>query len=245
MSPSQRELHEPGHGRGKGRRCGLQSRSKRRDCWAPMEHHCFRGRRLAGKTSQDPSGRYGKAPFFGEVMSVLEPIYRGPTLVRVYQPQLIEAICDYLGMRSRSCRRGNWIQGGPPPPCSRIFVRKWVPGISGWPGSWKYMDEKPFTERGLQVRYTTFAPLCTRSYPSRFNRIVGHRSALLTRRSSRDYVAVMVSEPVHCLLGRKSERDGENQAVGEDELIAAPTIPKRGIRNRLAPTFTIAPTALP
>lgn len=125
---------------------------------------------------------YGKAPFFKEVFSLLEPYYRatseaGRSLAK-FNIALIGAIAEYLGLCCQFVRSSELPTSGHKTAlllgiCQTIGATTYFAG-SGGKG---YQEDAMFEKANIATMYSTFAG---RTYPQRFGEFAAHLSILDT-----------------------------------------------------------------
>lgn len=102
---------------------------------------------------------YRRAPCFEDIASWLEPLYLGTSFTNLSQlnRQLIEAICDYLGIKtliSNSCDYE--LQEGKSERLASICVQSGAGEYISGPAAKDYIDDKAFTESGIKLTWFNY-----------------------------------------------------------------------------------------
>ncbi|MGH9443847.1 MAG: WbqC family protein [Thermoanaerobaculia bacterium] len=103
---------------------------------------------------------YRRAAHFAEVATALEPLFRQRRhrFLSALNRELIEAVCAYLGIRTRI--RSSWdfelIEGKSERLvhlCAQAGAAEYISG----PAARDYLDERPFAERGIRLTWFDYA----------------------------------------------------------------------------------------
>lgn len=108
---------------------------------------------------------YRKAPFFEEVMALLEPIYlSGEVHLSTINRRLIEAICEYLGIKTQLHWSTDYHQteGKSQRLADLVDAVGATVYVSG-PAAKNYLDETVFSKTGKSVHWFSYADL--KPYP--------------------------------------------------------------------------------
>lgn len=102
---------------------------------------------------------YRKAPFFEEVAAIFEPLYRERqfTHLSALNRALIEAVCDYLGIRTRISNSWdyNLIEGKTERLADLCAQAGGTEYISG-PAARDYIDESVFAAHGIKLEWFNY-----------------------------------------------------------------------------------------
>jgi hypothetical protein len=133
----------------------------------------WEGRHLATLRSN-----YGRAPFFKEILAILEPHYHVGTNSRrslaEFNIDVIRAICDYLCIRTHCIRSSQLRVSGSKTDllldiCRTIGATTYLAGTGGK----AYQEEVKFKDAGITPAYSSFSQ---QSYPQLFGEFVGNLS---------------------------------------------------------------------
>jgi WbqC-like protein family len=133
----------------------------------------WEGRHLATLRSN-----YGRAPFFKEILAVLEPHYRVGTNDRKslaeFNIDVIRAICEYLCIRTQCIRSSQLKVSGNKTDllldiCRTIGANTYLAGTGGK----TYQEDIKFKDAGITPAYSSFSQ---QPYPQLFGEFVGNLS---------------------------------------------------------------------
>jgi hypothetical protein len=104
---------------------------------------------------------YRRAPYFDEIASWLAPLYLSssvPTNLSVLNRRLIDAICAYLGIRTRISSSSDYILSeGKTERLADICVQAGADEYFSGPAAKDYIDEAVLMDRGVGVRWFDYA----------------------------------------------------------------------------------------
>ncbi len=134
--------------------------------------------RWAGRHLTTLRNNYGKAPYFKEILALLEPHYSVVTDKRIsladFNIGMICSIVTYLGVSTQFMRSSELNVSGYRTDllldiCRAIGARTYLAGI----GAKSYQEDAKFEDAGINPVYSPFSQ---RSYPQRFGEFVGNLS---------------------------------------------------------------------
>ncbi len=121
---------------------------------------------------------YGKAPHFAATMALIEPIYaQAWTHLSPMNRAFVEAICDHLGITTTLSNSWDYtLIDGKSERLAALAAQAGATTYISGPAAKDYLDEAPFTERGIAVEWFDYAGYP--DYPQLWGDFLPHVSIL-------------------------------------------------------------------